>query len=400
MADLQVRMRGLLKKAKGMINGWNEQVKELKEQRKAKRKVPAKEGKLKKQERVKVDVSASSVARAALVVAAVVVLVLFVYEIRSVMYLFLISLFFAAAFNPFVDKMERWRVPRWVGILLIYVVALSVFVLLVTMFVPLIVEQLTQIAGSLKDLVMGLVEGDSYLPFKDKIEPYLKDFVESIDISQVQTYLENAANSLASVAGNGFELLGAVFSNLMNFFVVLVLTFFMVVERSALGEFFHSLLPSRYGGYAASKAGMVQDKIGAWLRGQVMVCLLIGFLVYVGLALLGVEYALTLGMFAAVAELIPYLGPVMAGVPAVLIAFNQDPWLALWALVFYVMIQAIEGNIMVPIIMEKAVGLSPIVIILAMMIGFQFFGIVGMVIAVPLATALKLFVQDYTEMEK
>ena len=139
---------------------------------------------------------------------------------------------------------------------------------------------------------------------------------------------------------------------------------------------------------------------GDWLRGQMILIIAMFTLTLIGLLILDVDYALTLAMMAGIAELLPVVGPITAGVPAVLVAFNESPWLAVWVVGLILLLQQIEGQILIPLIMKKAVGLSPIITILAVLIGFETLGILGIIIAIPVTATLSIFVRDYVSKKK
>ena len=123
-------------------------------------------------------------------------------------------------------------------------------------------------------------------------------------------------------------------------------------------------------------------------------------LYFIGFKILGLEYAITLAMMGGIAELFPVIGPVLAGVPAALIAFNESPWLILWVIGIIIIAQQVEGNILIPLVMRKAVGLKPAVIIISVLIGYQIFGLLGIILAVPIATTASIFIGDYLNKEK
>jgi predicted PurR-regulated permease PerM len=144
----------------------------------------------------------------------------------------------------------------------------------------------------------------------------------------------------------------------------------------------------------------MQEKIGRWLRGQLLLSLIIFLMTYAGLTILGVRYALVLALFAGVTELIPYIGPFIGLVPALFIALTQSPIVALGVLVLYIIIQQLENYVIVPKVMQRAVGLNPIVIIVAMLVGAKMAGILGIILAVPVATALSVAVGDLFELKR
>ena len=148
------------------------------------------------------------------------------------------------------------------------------------------------------------------------------------------------------------------------------------------------------------KTEAITDKIGHWLRGILTLMFSMFLLYLIGFSILGIKYATTLANMGGMAELFPVIGPILAGIPAVLIAFNQSPWLVLWVIGIIVLIQQIEGNVLIPLIMRKAVGLSPVIVIISVLIGYEMLGILGILLAVPVATTISIFIRDYTAKDK
>ena len=142
-------------------------------------------------------------------------------------------------------------------------------------------------------------------------------------------------------------------------------------------------------------ANRMQGKIGLWLRGQLILSFIIFLLIYVALSILGVKYALILALVAGMTEFVPYLGPILAAVPAIILVFAQSGFvMALFVAIIYYLVQLIENNIIVPKVMQKVVGLNPIVGIAVLMIGFNLGGVVGAILSIPVATAVSVFVKD------
>ncbi len=134
--------------------------------------------------------------------------------------------------------------------------------------------------------------------------------------------------------------------------------------------------------------------MGAWVRGQLFLSLVIGVLVYIGLFLLNVPYALTLAIAAGVLEVVPVIGPIVASIPGILLAFTISPVLALGVAVMYFVVQQLENHLIVPQVMGRAVGLNPLVVILAIAVGSRLLGIMGALLAVPLTVVLQIIVLE------
>jgi len=373
-----------------------------KEEKKAK---PIPLPKREKVEKVVVELSMGSVAKATLLIILLYVLARFMASIEQILILFFVALFLSAALDPAVDTLQAKKIPRAFGILLIY---LGVFVFLfifISRLIPLIGKQVGELAGKITEFITNLTSnGKTDLPFEDQWRPFVDDFFKTVDkdtlIGNVQKGLEYVAVQLKSIAGNTWTALTVVFNGLLNALIVLVITFFMVIEENNSERFFRSLFPSKYSEYIVAKTSEIKGKVGNWLRGQIVLSVTMGTLTGLGFAIMGVEYAATLGMLAAIAEFLPMIGPTITFLAAALIASNQSIWLVVAVAIWCLFMQILEGNVLIPLIMRKAVGLSPITIILAMLIGLQFLGILGIIIALPVATVISIFIEDYTKKNK
>ncbi|MEK7072236.1 MAG: AI-2E family transporter, partial [Patescibacteria group bacterium] len=206
--------------------------------------------------------------------------------------------------------------------------------------------------------------------------------------------------ALGLAAGGIFNTFFAFLGGIVSILIVAVLTFYLTVEEHAMKRVLRSLVPVKYQPYVTHLVNRIKEKIGMWLRGQLILSLIIFVLVWFGLSILGIKYALVLALFAGVTELIPYLGPFIGAIPAVFIALTQSPALAIGVIVIYVIIQQLENHIIVPKVMQKAVGLNPIITIISMMIGFKLAGILGIVIAIPVATAISIALNDVLEIKE
>lgn len=360
----------------------------------------------KQPERVLVEFSSASVAKATLVIIGLYLLTQFLFEIRDVLILLFISLFLAAALDSIVDRLQQHRIPRGVSVIGIYLVFFAVMVILISTLIPLVASQTLELATTVGALISNLTQNQSWLnlPYASNLKELLEQFLASVDqqtlISNLQSGLEQVGRQLQNIAGNTFGAIKVLFDGVFNALIVMVITFFLIVDEKGFEKFLTSLFPSKHGKYIVEKSRAVKENIGAWLRGQLKLMVLIGVVTFIALSLLGVEYALTLALIAGITELIPVVGPLIAMVPALLIGLNDSLSQTLWILVLYVVIQQLEGNLIVPMIMKQAVGLNPIIVIISMLIGFTFLGVLGVIIAVPVATGISIFIKDYTTREK
>ena len=199
--------------------------------------------------------------------------------------------------------------------------------------------------------------------------------------------------SAQSVVG----LVVSIFGGLMSFIAILIISFYLSVTKNGIENFLGSIVPEKYEPYAIGLWKRSEIKVGRWLQGQLLLGLIMGLVVYVGLSLMGIKYALLLAFLAAVLEIVPIVGPVLAAIPAVFLAFLQGPSLGLWVVLFYVAAQQLENHLLVPVVLGKTTGLNPVVVIIALLVGQQLAGIPGMILSVPLATVIVELLDDFAK---
>ncbi|MBN2087855.1 AI-2E family transporter [Candidatus Peregrinibacteria bacterium] len=416
MGFLNRSTKTFLKNSQKKINELKKKLEELKEsehrldkeEKALKSKAPSPKNE------VRVVLSVDSVVRSTIAILLVLALVYILGIIKGIIIIFLVALFLAAAFNPAIDKMEKKKIPRPIGIIFMYVIVLGIFVLMITSLVPIIARQTASLGFSVKDIIHTIVNGtDSDSWIIQKIQPVANQIWASVDQTQVTEYLSSSLSELAfrltNFASNAIGAVFAIFNGLFNMLLVLIITFFMVVSSKNTTNFFHSLFPHRYSGYISEKSKQISIRIGSWIRGQVLLAIIMGIISYIIFSIMGLNYALTLSMVSALAEFIPYLGPLITFVSAALIALNQDPIILLWLIPVYIILQFLEGNLLIPLIIGKSMGMNPIVVLFALLsgatIGYSVNGsiglaLVGMIIAVPVANIISMFVSEYTDRHK
>lgn len=360
-------------------------------------------------QKLELVISGRTVAKIIAVILLLLLLSWFLYQIRDILVIFFVSLLFAAALDPMVDALERRKIPRPLGVIIIYIAVLLFLGLFISNLAPIVATEIGQLASRIQDFITNIVNGKIELPgFLEGLRPALKRLFEGLNISKIGDYKEvllNVAQQLSGVAGNVFNAVLVIFNGLFNTLLIFVLTFLMTVDEQGIDKFILSLFPGRYADYIREKSKAVKEKMGYWLRGQIVLCIVVGLLVYIGFFIIGlfthkVEYAATIAMVAGLTELIPYAGPFVAWLIALPIIANQSLVLVIWMTALMYIVQVLENNFIVPLVMHKAVGISPIFVMFAMLVGFSFLGILGMVLAVPVATAVALFIKDYAEREK
>lgn len=293
---------------------------------------------------------------------AVLALVWLILQVREVIFLLFISFILMSALRPLVDAFEKLRAPRIVAILFIYAFVLGVAGLLAAGIIPSVVAQSS-----------GLF---SEIPaFLGQIFPYIPLDIQSL------------YSQLAPVGQNVVRVTFGVFNNFLAVITVFTFTFYFLLERRNLGEFLEGLLGKGMGERVFAVLLQVEKRLSAWVLGQLLLMFIIGAVTYIGLFFLRVEFALPLAIIAGLLEIVPTVGPIIAAVPAVLVAFVHAPLLVVSVAALYIIIQQLENNIIVPMVMRRSVGLSPVLTLLALMIGGTLAGVGGAVLSVPVLLA-------------
>jgi len=182
--------------------------------------------------------------------------------------------------------------------------------------------------------------------------------------------------------------------------VVLVMAFYLSVERGGFRTLLRNIAPESYQPYLTRLLTRIQHKMGGWLRGQFLLSLIIFVMVYVGLLILGVPYALVFAIIAGIFEIIPFLGPILGALLPVLFSFTISPTRALMVVALFFVVQQLENHLIVPKVMSISTGLNPVVVLLVILVGMQLGGILGALLAVPIATTVAVFLEDFFAAEK
>ncbi len=333
----------------------------------------------------KVNITISSILK----VVAIALVLYLCYIIKDVLALLFVSLIFSAAIDPWVDKMQRFKIPRAITVLFIYLMATVIITAVVILIIPPITEQVGTLVERFPDYVDKVSSG-YYV---------VKDFtIQHGYLDKIKSAAGGLEDNINRAVEGVFSTVSGLFGGVISFFIVLVITFYMVVEEDALKKIVWSLAPPDKQTYIMQLINRMQRQVGYWLRGQLILMFLVGFFTWIGLLFIMPEYALVLGLIAGLTEFIPYLGPILGAVPAIFLALTINPFLALLVAILYLIIQQVEGNILVPKIMQRAVGLNPIVSIAVLMAGLKIAGIIGGLLSIPVATALSVMVKDWVRM--
>ncbi len=309
------------------------------------------------------------------------------YLARNALLLVYISALVAIGLAPLAAAIERQplygrrRLPRWAAILIIYLCLLAFLVGLGVLVIPPLVMQARELWAELPAMMQraqqwlmerGLLSGEMSVR-------------EAIQQSPV-----GGTDAVGALVAAVWGFVGGIF----GLIAILILAFYLLVDADNLVRTFVRLFPPAERSRVEDACRRVSGKVSAWLGGQLLLGGIIGSTAAVGLFLMGVPYFYVLALIAGIGELIPIVGPLLAAVPAVAVAFSVSPALALGVAVFFLLQQQVENHVLVPKVMERQVGVSAVAVIVALLLGGTLLGVVGAILAVPTVAILQVLFEE------
>ncbi|OQA46740.1 MAG: pheromone autoinducer 2 transporter [Chloroflexi bacterium ADurb.Bin325] len=333
--------------------------------------------------------------RLLLVLALILIVLLALWAARDALFPYILALALAYILLPVVNRLELWllrvlprpRACRALAILLTYLLAIGLFIGFFQLVVPIIIQQFRLLWDSREVWISG---GERLAA--DLLEWYYANIPADIQ-ARVAASLQDVAAALGRALQAGvratFSAVTGTISFMLGLIVIPFWLFYVLFDQSKAMRGLVSVLPARWRADFLNVVRIADNVMGAYLRGQLLLCLFIGVIVTIALSLLGVQFPAVLGLLAGTFEILPFIGPILGLVPAVIVAAIQDPLLAVWTLIVFLAIQQVENIFLVPRISGKAVELHPAVIMVVLVIGNQVAGLWGMLLAVPLTAILR-----------
>jgi predicted PurR-regulated permease PerM len=298
------------------------------------------------------------------------------YLIKDILVLLFVAILLAMALNPYVTKLEKLKIPRGISITLVYLI-----------FYGIIIAALASIIPPFATQIQSLIT-QTEIP---------KSLISSIKVDNINLQdLQVIANQFSSVP----KILGIIFSAFSIALVILsisVLGFYLLIERRNLHKYLIGLLGSGRTEHEIEQfIDAIEHQVGSWVRGEALLMFIVGLMTYIGLRLMGINYALPLAILAGFLELLPNIGPTLSAIPAIVLAyFTLSPTMAIAIVAFYVLVQQLENNLIVPMVMNHSIGLNPIATILILMIGLQLGGAIGAILSIPIMLFIKVIFKDW-----
>ncbi|OGF61885.1 hypothetical protein A2926_00670 [Candidatus Giovannonibacteria bacterium RIFCSPLOWO2_01_FULL_44_40] len=322
--------------------------------------------------------------------ALLVILLWALWVLRDIIAVILISIVIASAIEPANHFFARFRVPRVLSVVLIYLSAFLLFSLIFYLVVPPLFGDILDFVNTLPSYIEQVLGPQSPLfLLLPELPGALTDFLTSLALS-----LER---SIPAVTSGLFSAGASVFGGVLSFVLLIVISFYLSVQEHGIENFLRIITPLEHEFYILDLWRRSQRKIGRWLQGQILLGVLVGVIVFLGLTILDVKYAILLAILTATFEVIPVFGPIMAAIPAIAIALIQSPLLGLLVLGLYFVVQQFENHLIYPLVVRKTVGVPPLLVVLSLVIGGTLGGFFGLVLAVPAAAVLVEFLNDVSE---
>ncbi len=336
-------------------------------------------------ERVEIVIPPSTIISTIVVISAAAAL----WFLRDLALLVITAVVLASAVEPGINFFMRYKIPRFGSALLMYLIIFGSVVGLFFTLVPPVVSEV-------RTFLLGAPQYLQSVPFAEQAQQILGVAENAVthggNISDTLSVVQGVATNISAGA---LAAAGSVFGGIFMFFLVIVLSFYFTIQETGVDDFLRLVTPKKHEAYVVDLWKRAQRKIGLWMQGQLLLSLLVGVIVYLGLLILSVPYALLLALIAALFNIIPMFGSVIAGIIGTIVAFvSGGVTLALLTAGMYFIVNQFEGNLIYPLIVDKVVGVPPLMVIIAMFAGGSLMGFLGVLLAVPFSAALREFIND------
>jgi predicted PurR-regulated permease PerM len=310
-----------------------------------------------------------------------------VLQIKEILVSVLLAFILAMAIAPVVDYFQKKKIPRPLSISVIYLLIVGLIILIFRLIIPPVISQLGGIYQHRMDYI-------------DTVAGYFGSISGPVKANSI-AILNRIGNSFAGADFSGiFSSARGILGGLVDAILVFVLSFYFLLSKRGPENLITGYLPKKHQKRTISIYRKISKKMSYWLRGQVFLGLIIFAVNWIGLSIFHVNYALTLAIISGLLEVLPVIGPWIAGILAVTVALTQSPFLALIVAAWYLVVQQLENHIIVPQVMKKSLGISPVVVILAILIGGNLLGIIGILISVPVASAIGILLEEFVKIKE
>jgi predicted PurR-regulated permease PerM len=303
------------------------------------------------------------------------------YRVRDVLVLIILASILSVLFDPVINFLQRRKIPRPISTLFVYVSIFGILGLFIYYISPLFISEIQKF-------------NQLFPQYFEKLSPILRGIgMEAFE--NFETFTKTLQEWLLRASLSIFGVLIAIFGGIFSAITIFALSIFISLEGRGIEQGLKLFLPRKYEAYFLDLWERCKIKTTAWFGSRILCCFFVGILSYFALWLFDVNYAFSLGLFAGITNIIPIFGPILAAILITIIA-GLDSWLkALFVLIAFSLIHQIEGNILTPILTKKLIGLPPVLVLIALMMGGKLWGILGAILSIPLAGIIYEFLKDF-----
>lgn len=324
-------------------------------------------------ERLNIEISWSTLWKVSLFVLFVTILIIG----KQVILALFLALAISSGLEFIISFLTNHKIPRTLAVISVFLLAAFLLATMIYFVLPFVIADLSLAISSLGNSSLG---------------EWIRPFIQGND--SFITWAQKISSALISGKFGSLSTVQGVFSGAALAVTVLMASFYLSLSKDGVERFLQAILPEDWEEKTLRIYTRSVQKISWWLRSQMIMSLIVGVLFWAALFLLNVRHSLVLGIIAAIFEIMPFVGPILAGGLAVMFALITSPSLALYTLIAFVVIQQFESNVLVPIVSHKAIGIHPVVVIIAILIGVEAAGFLGILVAVPAAAVFQEIVED------
>jgi predicted PurR-regulated permease PerM len=314
------------------------------------------------------------------------VLLYILYQTRNILVWFIFALIISILFNPSINFLRRFRVPRVVAVCSVYIAFFGILILLVYLITPLFISEIKQFSQVLPQ-------------YFEKISPPLKELglkaFENLD-----SFINAVGGALEKIATNIFNVLFTIFGGIFATIFTLSLSVYLSLSEKGVERALVLFFPKKYETYILSLWERCQKKVNAWFLTRLLACFFVGLVSFLILLLFNAPYPLVLGILAGALNFIPVVGPLLTGILLFVVIFLESVPKAIFVVIVFILIQQVENNILTPLISKKIIGLSPVLVLTALAVGGILWGFLGAILSIPLAAILFEFLREFLEKRK
>lgn len=309
-----------------------------------------------------------------------------IYLLKDILIWFIFALIISVLFNPAIDFFQKRRVPRSLAIVFVYIALFGILGLSIYQIVPLFILEVRQFL-------------ELFPQYFETVAPPLK----ALGVTAFQNLEEFnlfLSKILESVSTDIFSALFVIFGGIFSTIFIFAVAIFLSLEEKGVEKVIRILTPNKYEDYVLALWNQCQNKVTGWFGAKILTSIFVGLATYLSLLLFDIKYATSLALFAGVTNIIIILGPILAGVVIFVLVALESFLKAIFILLAFFLIQQIEGNILNPILTRKFIGLPPVLVLVSLIIGAKLAGIMGAILAIPIAGILFEFSRDFLKKRK